>query len=173
MEEEIWLPIEGYTGLYEVSSEGNVRSLNYHHTGRVQLLKPQMDGIGYLQVRLYKDGKGKLCLVHRLVAETFLPNAEGLAEVNHINECKTNNAVSNLEWCDRRYNCNHGTRNAKVAAAKSKPVQQFSKDGRLITTWPSISEAARQTGWSQGNICRCCRNEPHNKTAYGYKWQYA
>lgn len=164
---EIWLPIKGYTGLYEISDQGRVRSLNYKRTGRTQVLKPLMIRSGYLQVMLYKDGKSKPYLVHRLVAEAFLANAEDLPEVNHLDECKTHNAVSNLEWCDRSHNINYGTRNARI----SKPVQQFSMDGRLINTWSSMMEAERVTGVNQGNISSCCNGKL--PTAGRFVWRYA
>lgn len=171
MEEEIWLPIEGYTGLYEASSEGRVRSLNYGCTGRTQVLKPIMGKKGYMFVNLYKDGKCKKCTVHRLVAQAFLDNVENLPQVNHIDECKANNAVSNLEWCSAKENINYGTGIARRAAALSRPVQQLSKDGTLVAVWPSTMEAWRQTGVNQKNICSCCNGERHS--AGGFNWRYA
>ena len=167
-EKEIWLPVVGYEGLYEVSNLGNVKSLKF---GKTRVLKPVFTSVGYLQVGLWKNRKRQMKQVHRLVAEAFIPNQKALPQVNHKDECKTNNAVSNLEWCTCKYNINHGTRNARVAAAKSKPVQQLSFDGSLITTWPSTHEAWRQTGVKQGNICSCCNGKLHSTG--GYKWQYA
>lgn len=99
---EQWKAIEGYDGLYEVSSLGRVRSLKY---GKVRVLRAYKDKDGYFKLNLYKDGKRKPFLVHRLVVQAFIPNdAESKNEVNHINEVKTDNRVSNLEWCDRQYN---------------------------------------------------------------------
>ncbi len=170
---EEWVPIAGYEGLYEISDQGRVRSLDYRCTGRIQVLKPGMYGGGYLQVGLCKNGKREHYKVHRLVAEAFLANAEGLPEVNHRDENKQNNCVDNLEWCDRRHNINHGTRTARQAAAKSKPVQQFSKDGRLIAVWPSATEAEQATGVHQSHINQCCNGRPHYHTAGGYVWKYA
>ena len=176
MEKEIWRTIEGYKGLYEISSLGNVRSLNYRHTGRTQLLKPTMERLGYLQVGLSKNGKRKRYKVHRLVAQAFLTKTEGLPEVNHIDENKQNNCVDNLEWCDRSYNVNYGTGIARRAAAQtngkcSKPVQQLSLDGSLIAVWPSMSEAQRVTGVNLGHIWGCCKGKRHSTGGYG--WKYA
>ena len=171
MKEEEWRDIAGYEGLYQVSDLGRVRSLDYNHTGRAQVLKPTMARNGYLLVWLFKNGKSKSYLVHRLVAEAFLSNADGLPEVNHNDENKTNNAVSNLEWCDRSYNVNYGTGIDRMAAALSKPVQQLTLDGILVALWPSTHEAARQTGVYQGNICSCCNGKL--RSTGGYKWQYA
>lgn len=99
---EQWKAIDGYDGLYEVSSLGRVRSLKY---GKVRVLRPGKVGVGYLQVSLSKDNKAKRFYVHRLVANAFIPNNdESKNQVNHIDECKQNNRASNLEWCDCRYN---------------------------------------------------------------------
>lgn len=167
---EEWRPIAEYEDLYEISSQGRVKSLNYKRTGQTQVLKPIMHTNGYLCINLYKDGKHKFCTIHRLVAEAFLANPENLPEVNHRDECKENNAVSNLEWCSGKDNCNHGTRNARMAAAKNKPVQQFSKDGRLIAVWSSGKEAEQSTGVHQSNICNCCNGKL--RSTGGYVWRY-
>lgn len=168
---EDWRDIKGYEGQYEVSSLGRVRSLNFNREGRCQLLKFEMTKWGYLRVVLHKDGKAKHYSVHRLVAEAFLANPLGLTEVNHLDECKTNNAVANLEWCSAKDNSNHGTRNTRIAAAQSKPIKQLSKDGVLVAVWPSSMEAWRQTGIYQSDICKCCNGK--HRTAGGFKWQYA
>ncbi len=168
---EEWRDIAGYEGKYQVSSLGNVRAMNYHREGRCQVLKPAMDKYGYLKLLLCKNGKHKNHSVHRLVAEAFITNAEGLEQVNHKDECKTNNCVDNLEWCSCEYNHSYGTRTARQAAAQSKPVQQFSLDGTLVAVWVSTHEAERVTGIYHSAICSCCNGERH--TAGGYKWQYA
>ena len=121
MIEEIWRPIEGYEGLYEVSSYGRVRSLDRYvkngcsyrlHKGKVlSLLKGKY---GYIQINLCYNRKMYKKYVHRLVAETFLPNTDNLPQVNHKDEDKTNNNVDNLEWCDHSYNINYGSRKDKV-----------------------------------------------------------
>lgn len=171
--EEIWLPVKGYEGFYEVSNFGNVRSLNYNHTGQRKVLS-QGEDKGYLKVVLCKNGKTKNFSVHRLVAEAFLPNLLDEQEVNHIDENKQNNQVSNLEWCDRKYNINYGNRNQRVAEKNtngkcSKPLLQFSKTGELIKEWSSTMEAARN-GFNQGAVAACCRGE--KKSYKGYIWRY-
>ena len=168
---EEWRDIAGYEGKYQVSSLGNVRAMNYHREGRCQVLKPAMDKYGYLKLLLCKNGKHKNHSVHRLVAEAFITNAEGLEQVNHRDENKANNAVSNLEWCTAKENSNYGTGIARRAATLSKPVQQFSKDGTFVAVWPSTIEAERVTGIYHSAICSCCNGRYH--TAGGYKWRYA
>ena len=123
------------------------------------------------------EGKMKSFTVHRLVSLAFIPNPDNLPEVNHKDECKTNNNVSNLEWCSKSYNINYGTRNERCGEKnlnrkdQSRPVKQFTKDGRFITDYPSIAEAERQTGFDQTAISKCCNGK--QKSAYGYIWRYA
>lgn len=104
MEKEIWKDVPGYEGLYQVSSIGNVRSLNYRGLGKVATLKPAPDKKGYLHVNLSKDGKNTTCQIHRLVAVAFIPNPDELPVVNHKDWNVANNQVGNLEWCTARYN---------------------------------------------------------------------
>lgn len=107
MKREIWLPVEGYEGLYEVSDFGRVRSL-YNRTCEKRILKTGRDKDGYLMVNLYKNDKQKTFKVHRLVALAFVPNMFGDDCVNHINEDKTDNRAENLMWCSRKENNNWG-----------------------------------------------------------------
>ena len=109
---EEWRPIEGYEGLYEVSSYGKDRSLDrfYYRLHKGKVLSPTKDRYGYLTVTLNCNGKSKTIKIHRLVAQAFLPNPDNLPQVNHKDEDKTNNNVDNLEWCTAKYNVNFGTR---------------------------------------------------------------
>ena len=179
MEKEIWRDVKDYDGLYLVSNLGRVKSLNYRRTGREEILKPSMNTCGYLFVDLSKYGKQKAFLVHRLVAEAFIPNPENLQQINHKDEDKTNNCVWNLECCDYQYNNNYGTHNKRSAEARtngkcSKRVLQINKDtGEVIREWISLSEVYRQLGYLQENISKCCLGKPHFNTAYGFKWKYA
>lgn len=166
---EVWKDIKVYEGLYQVSNYGRVKSLNYHLTKKEMVLKASPDCGGYLKVVLYKNGKRKHFLVHRLVAEAFLPNPDNLPQINHKDEDKTNNIVENLEWCDVRYNINYGTHNERVAEKLSKPVLQFTIDGRLLKEWSSASECCRN-GFGKGNVAACCRGK--RKSAYNFIWKY-
>ena len=187
---EIWKTAvydgEIYEGLYKVSNLGRILSLNYRNTGKPGLMTPVEDTDGYFTVQLWKNEKPKTCKVHRLVAQTFIPNPDNLPQVNHKDEDKTNNFVflnkdgsvdkekSNLEWKSPKENSNHGTRNERIAKAntngiRSKRVLQLSLDGELIREWPSIGECSRN-GFSKGNVWACCNGKkPHYK---GYIWRY-
>lgn len=138
------------------------------------------DKKGYKVVMLSKDAELKMCKVHRLVAEAFIPNVENKPFINHKDECKTNNCVCNLEWCDNQYNLSYGTRakrayetRKKVGSSlnEEKAVIQCDLSGRFIKEYPSATEAAKSLGnKDQSSISKCCRHI--RKSAYGYIWEY-
>ena len=167
MKEE-WRDIKGFERKYMVSNLGRVKSLNYRMTGKERIFKGKDNGHGYLQVKLYKDGKGKWYLVHVIVAQAFCENPKGYNEVNHKDENKYNNCMDNLEYCSRLYNVNYGTRTEKTC----KPVFSVDKETGLIMWWQSAMEASRQTGIAQSSITKCCQGKKY-KSAGGYVWFYA
>ena len=170
MTKEIWRDIEGYEGLYQVSDQGRVKSLERKGRRKERVLKPGLDKDGYLFVNLWAGGKQKNHKVHRLVCQAFHENPGNKPQVNHINEIKTDNRASNLEWCTYAENNNHGTRNERVAKAQSRPVAQYAQDGELIKIWPSTREAERQTGFRHGYIGQSANGK--RKQAYGFIWRY-
>lgn len=169
IENEIWKDIENYEG-YKVSNMGRIKSLK----GKTErILKQQMDRDGYLLICLSKTGAQKIFKVHRLVAKAFIPNTENKSDVNHKNECKTDNRVINLEWTTRKENINYGTRNERISKARMKQVLQFTLEGELAKEWNSIIEC-RCNGFSGGNISQCCNNKyGKQKNVYkGHIWKY-
>lgn len=167
--EEIWKNISGYPN-YQISNMGRVKSLGNNKTRKEKILKGVENGRGYLQVVLNKEGKGKKYRIHRLVAAAFIPNPDNLPQVNHRNENKTDNRVENLEYCDSKYNINYGSRNERMAKAKSIPILQFSKTDDLLRKWDSAIEVKNELGFDNGYISNCCKGKL--KSAYGYKWHY-
>ena len=145
--------VVGYEGLYAVTSCGKVWSYKYK-----KFLKPWTNRWGYLNVQLYKDGKGKIYKIHRLVAEAYLPNPDNLPQVDHIDNDKTHNYLNNLQWITSRDN------NRK---SKNKPILQYSLDGNFIREWSSATDVGLEV---QSNICQCLKGRI--KSAYGYKWVY-
>lgn len=174
--EEVYKDIEGYEGLYQVSNLGNVKSLvDNKGVAREKILKPGIVSNGYLQVNLCKNKTIKHFLVHRLVANAFLPNPNNFPIINHKDECKTNNVVSNLEWCTYKYNLEYNNGQKRRAESRrndpnrSKQVYQYSKELELITVWESTAECGRN-GYNEGHVASCCRGEI--KSHKGYIWRY-
>lgn len=183
--EEQWKPIKSYEGIYEISNLGRVRSLTrvvnrynrWPMTVKGKILTPFPNTGGYLRIRLCKQGKEHDYSIHRLVALAFLPNPKGLEFINHKDENKSNNKATNLEWCNRFYNNNYGTRTYRASVTntngkQSKVILQYTLSGKLVKIWPSISETGRH-GYSQPHITSCCRQKYGRKTHKGFIWKYA
>lgn len=151
MEEE-WRDIEGYEGLYMVSNFGRVVSF---HGRNPRIMKLGMTHKGYQCVGLQKEKQHKTCVVHRLVAKVFIPNPDNLPQVNHKDECKTNNRVDNLEWCTDKYNHNYGTyiERQRNFSPRNTPVLMFDLNGNFEKEFISAREAAREMNTSHALIC--------------------
>ena len=179
---EIWKPVVGYEGLYEVSSLGRVRSLDrivgrYKSTmvlkGRIMSLRTRKEDGRKDVILCGRDRIHKRYKVHRLVAEAFIPNPDNLPEVNHKDEDPANNNAANLEWCDRWYNTHYGRYSEKISEATSKPIMQI-KDGVVIKVWKNIQEASKHfssNGTYTGNIGFGLKD--NTKRPYGFEWRYA
>ena len=152
---------------YQITDDGRVWSKK-----RNKWLKLGNTGNGYYQVHLCKNGKVKVYLVHRLVAEHFIPNPDNLPEVNHKDECKASNVVENLEWCDSKYNANFGNRNSKIREQVSKTIYQYTLDGEFVKEWKSSMDCERN-GYCHSEVIRCCNGTRGRKTYKNYIWKYA
>ena len=182
---ELWKDVQGYEGLYQVSNLGRVRKLNYRNKpGNIKALVPKTNNSGRLWFDLWKDGKNKPMLAHRLVAMMFIPNPDNLPEINHIDENPKNNDVRNLEWCTgeenrRKYYENHPNQTKrpvrnysdKYKNRQAMPVAQLTKDGSTVRFWKNTTEIRHEMGWNDSSIIRCCEGE--RKSAYGYIWRFA
>ena len=166
---ELWKPIKGYEGYYEVSNLGNIRSVDRmvkHSKGGMRVYKgsiltPTLNVDGYETVHLSKFNVSRMKRVHRLVAEAFIPNPNNLPTVNHKDENKMNNSAENLEWMSI-------ADNIKYSCCKS--INQLSIDGEFIRNWDSASEVSKELNFNASNILRCCKGL--RKSAHGYKWCY-
>lgn len=167
---EIWKNIKGYEGIYQISNLGRIKSLHNKFGNKELIMKQNLKRNGYYQIRLKRNGTVKDFIIHRLVAEAFIPNPNNYPCVNHIDENKTNNNANNLEWCSILYNNTYGNRLKKVSKAQSKKVYQYDFNWKLIKIYDSCKEASKKTGISAGNISQCC-NGSYNH-AGSYYWRY-
>lgn len=171
---EIWKPINGYNGDYEVSNMGRVKSIK-----RNKMLKPMKKRSGYYAVGLYKDAIRKYVSLHRVVAFAFLGDPpEGKDQINHKDGDKSNNCVNNLEWCNQSENLAHSFRIGlrdhnmeRLIETNRRPVKQYDMKNNLIQEWDSMSEAARTLNLDVSNICNCCKGLI--KSTGGYIWRKA
>ena len=157
---EVWKDIEDYKGLYQVSSWGRVKN------SRTDMVLKFGKSLGYLQVGLYKNGNCRKYLIHRLVAQAFIPNPHNKPQVNHIDEDKENNRVDNLEWVTSKENINHGTRNLRVSKIKSIPIICIETG----IEYYGVRECAKQMGLNPSNITSVLKGK--RKTCGNYTFKY-
>ena len=160
----VWKDIKGYEGLYKISNHGGVWS-QY----RQKLLREIKNTTGYCKVGLTKNKKQKIFSVHRLVAINFVDNPLGKPCVNHIDENKTNNHYSNLEWCTHKENSNWGSAIERRKTKRSKQIVGINIENGEIIYFPSINEAGRN-GYHISSICLCVNGK--RSIHKGYKWFY-
>lgn len=193
MENEIWRPIKGFEGLYEVSNLGRIRSLEHTVLRRdgtticvKQAILKKFIKFGYETLTLVRDKECHYKRVHQLVAEAFVPIPDELKPlygkktengyprviVNHKDENKANNRADNLEWCTQKQNLNYGTRSKRMAEAQMKPILQLTKDGVLVERHRSLTDASVKVGISQSSISKCAKHEYGFRTAGGFLWEW-
>lgn len=182
---EIWKPVPGFEGLYEVSNLGRLKSYKQDPRGKIlNLTNAKGD---YLRVVLQGIGKQrKSTSVHRLVAEAFIPNESGLPEVNHKDGNRQNNKAENLEWCTTAENIRHAINMHPIQLAamhrynteiRPHPIIQLTKDGKIVNRFRNGADASRETGICHRNILQAAHGTDNGrgfkrKTAGGYVWRF-
>lgn len=170
---EIWKTIDDYPD-YMISSMGRVKSLK---NGKEIILKMGKLSKGYYGCNLSNNGNQKTYRIHRLVAQAFIPNPENKPHIDHINTDKTDNRVENLRWVTNKENCNNSLTlenrskcRLGIKHPNSKPIIQFTKNGKLIRKWDCSMDIERELGINHSLIPRCCKGKL--QTTGGYKWKY-
>jgi len=187
MENEVWKEVKGYEGLYEVNNYGVIRSVKRKHKskgGKLQncpsiKLKPIIDVYGYHTCSLSKEGKQVRVRIHRIVAQSFIPNPENKTQVNHKNGLKYDNSVENLEWNTCKENAVHSF---KVLGRKSgmfgkfgkcnpnsKPIYKIDNNGNVVKRFDCLIDVKNE-GYNISNVSQCAVGRI--KKAHGYIWKY-
>lgn len=164
---------------YMITDDGRIFSANYRKSGRIKELSACDNSRGYLHVILCKDKQRFDKVIHRLVAEAFLPNPENKKDVNHKNGIRTDNRVENLEWATRKENIQHSfdvlhrKPSGNIKRGQQNPFAKCLvqiKNGEIIAEFYGCPEAQRNTGINSQHISECCKNKRHS--AGGYQWKY-
>ena len=163
---EKWKIIEGFEN-YEISNLGRVKNINKNKLMTISKRKN-----GYCTVKLSKNGKAKEYKVHRLVALAFIPNPKQYPHINHKDENKENNSVSNLEWCNNQYNNTYGTRIKKQSDKVKIKVKQCDMQGNIIKEFNSINEAAEELKILACNISNCLHGKQKSTPRNLYTWKF-
>lgn len=176
LKNEIWKEVKGTNGKYKVSSFGRVIG------AYGKLVKPVPTPKGYVRVKIWYGSTYRTRMVHRIVAEAFIPKPDGKTQINHIDGDKTNNRIDNLEWCTQSENMRH-----RIDVLGIKPTSSKGAKVKCVETgevFRSTAEAARSVGLSRSGIGAALRKSYttsfregkwksyQSKTAGGYHWEY-
>ena len=162
--DEIWRPCPDFEKKYLVSNYGRIKSIGTHHnckTGELISQYKKNGRDGYMQVRLFDNGRAKSVELHSLVARAFVPNPLNYPMVNHKDEDKANNHYSNLEWCTNKYN---------IRYSQAKAIDVYTKDGVFVETINVLSDVAAKYNMPTRNVSRCCKM--HYNTRSGFTFRY-
>lgn len=174
--EEEWRYINGFEGLYEVSNLGRVRAVsriinvigyNVHRNPIIRKISKKKNGYYGLTIM------GKNLLIHRIVADAFIPNPNKYPQINHKNEDKSDNRVENLEWCSAKYNSNYGTRVERLKKSNPKmkgmKVLCVNENGGIIKRYNTIRSVSND-GHNPSLVHLCCRKQRNSH--HGYRWMF-
>ena len=175
---EIWKDVKNFEDKYEISIFGRIKNKKTNH-----IYKTTNQYGDYFRVNLFDKGKRKTILIHRVVAEAFIPNPENLPCVNHKDLNKQNNCIDNLEWCTYSYN----TKDAILKGAttmsgfnkhnknkfnkKYGEIYQYDLKDNLINVYNNLNEAYENTGVCKRNILHCINHQEGRTQAGGYRWK--
>lgn len=193
---EIWKPVEGYEGYYEVSNLGRIKSVERYvkqgnSTRHVKetIKAVHINKYGYPCVTLCKDRKSNSITIHTILAKAFIPNPEGKSAIDHINTDRTDNRLENLRWVTNKENSNNeltlkhcrentysketmkkrlDTNKERDTCIAPKTIYQYTKGGELIKEFYSMADAERETGINHNSIHRALND--NTQSAGGYLW---
>ena len=168
---EIWEDIYGYKNLYKINNKGEI----YSYISK-KIVKSSKKSNGYLFIHLYNKGTNKCKYIHRLVAEAFIPNPNNYLEVNHKDGNKLNNCVDNLEWCTKKQNMQHASKNNLIPKRYgadnifSKKVIQLDLKYQPIKIWDSTGEILRELNIPKQNVSDNCNNKNYRTRNWIFMW---
>lgn len=186
--DEEWRDVVGYEGYYQISNTGRVRSVDRIETTKRgwtrlrkgSIRKPRINIMGYLNVALSKENIKKNCLLHRIIAQAFIPNPENKPQIDHINTIRNDNRIENLRWVTPRENARNPItktryRNPNLGKRLSdsclaKKIDQYDLNMKYITTFGSAKEAAIQLNCSGSNITNCLKGKIRKTHNYIFKY---
>ena len=176
---EVWKDVIGFEEAYQVSNFGRIkrkkRTDSNNRTHKERIMSPSMYSNGYMNVELRMNNKKRRTSVHRLVAEAFIDNPLNLPQINHKDENKANNHVSNLEWCTAQYNIRYKDgvkRRRATAILNSNAVCKYSMEGEFIEKFECATDAAISVNGSCTEILSCCHHRAHSLSYKGYMWRF-
>ena len=178
--EEVWKDVVGFEGIYQISNNGKLRSLDRIVVAKAGWVKREkgmdiktntIQNSGYVKVDLHKNGKAYGKLLHRLVAEAFIENPRNYPQINHKDQNKLNNSADNLEWCTQMYNNHYGDCMERGAETQRRKFYQKDLDGNVVKIWSGFKKMQRETGYQRKTVYLCCIGK--RDSYMGYKWEYA
>lgn len=158
----IWKPIVGYEGIYEISNLGKVKSFKFWYgDGEKERILTGYKNLGYMTVGLSKNCKTVNVLLHRLVADAFIPNPENKPYINHKDCNKLNNGVSNLEWVTHSENMEHAFANNRFTKGEKRPLAKLTEEQVKIIKQLDLTQRrlASMFGISQMSISKIKSNK--------------